>query len=221
MLYFIITSVAILFIFTLKITAFFTWVIAKRQGVEVSLGRLFMMRMMGVPPDTIVDAMIDAHRAELKNITMDQLAAHYLAGGDINNVIHALEYATKSNLNLTFLMATAIDLAGYNVLEAVELSTRSRIIEIPSFIDKSKDGIQFAVQVYVKVHPRIDACFYEDGEETIIERTKQEMSIYIRLNKGQTVLKDYTKMPNLLIEKMLDRITSLKILSIEVSITKC
>ena len=94
---------------------FFLWLSAKVSGVRISLVQLFLMRIRNVPPYIIVPGMIEAHKAGLSNITRDELEAHYLAGGHVERVVHALVSASKANIELSFQMATAIDLAGRDV----------------------------------------------------------------------------------------------------------
>ena len=98
---------------------FFLWINALSAGVNISLIQLFLMRLRRVPPHTIVYAMIEAHKAGLSTVTRDNLEAHYLAGGHVEKVVHALVSASKANIDLSFQMATAIDLAGRDVLQAV------------------------------------------------------------------------------------------------------
>ena len=89
---------------------FFLWLSAKVSGVNISLVQLFLMRIRNVPPYIIVPGMIEAHKAGLQNITRDELEAHYLAGGHVERVVHALVSASKANIELPFQMATAIAL---------------------------------------------------------------------------------------------------------------
>ena len=100
---------------------FFLWLSAKVSGVRVSLVQLFLMRIRNVPPHVIVPAMIEAHKAGLNTITRDELEAHYMAGGHVEKVVHALVSASKANIELSFQMATGIDLAGRDVFEAVHV----------------------------------------------------------------------------------------------------
>jgi len=95
------------------------WVNAKASGVNISLSQLFLMKLKKVPPTVIVMAMIEAQKAELRYIEIDQLEAHYLAGGDVKNVIHALIIAKKGNIDLTFKKAVAANLAGIDVVKVV------------------------------------------------------------------------------------------------------
>ena len=110
---------------------FFLWLSAKVSGVRISLVQLFLMRIRNVPPYIIVPGMIEAHKAGLSNITRDELEAHYLAGGHVERVVHALVSASKANIELSFQMATAIDLAGRDVFEAVQMSVNPKVIDTP------------------------------------------------------------------------------------------
>ena len=121
---------------------FFLWLSAKVSGVNISLIQLFLMRIRNVPPYIIVPGMIEAHKAGLKNITRDELEAHYLAGGHVEKVVHALVSASKANIELPFQMATAIDLAGRDVFEAVQMSVNPKVIDTPPVTAVAKDGIQ-------------------------------------------------------------------------------
>ena len=120
---------------------FFLWLSAKVSGVRISLVQLFLMRIRNVPPYIIVPGMIEAHKAGLSNITRDELEAHYLAGGHVERVVHALVSASKANIELSFQMATAIDLAGRDVFEGIVSSIGSSenhksVLENPDSISK-------------------------------------------------------------------------------------
>ena len=130
---------------------FFLWLSAKVSGVNISLIQLFLMRIRNVPPYIIVPGMIEAHKAGLKNITRDELEAHYLAGGHVEKVVHALVSASKANIELSFQMATAIDLAGRDVFEAVQMSVNPKVIDTPPVTAVAKDGIQLIAKARVTV----------------------------------------------------------------------
>ena len=128
-----IVAIVILAIF-FHFVPFFLWLSAKVSGVHISLIQLFLMRIRNVPPGVIVPSLIEAHKAGLKNITRDNLEAHYMTGGHVQRVVHALVSASKANIDLPFEKATAIDLAGRDVFEAANFcqsegnrhATRSR-----------------------------------------------------------------------------------------------
>jgi uncharacterized protein YqfA (UPF0365 family) len=100
------------------------------------------MRIRKVPPSVIVNAMIEGHKAGLRTLTRDDLEAHYLAGGHVEKVVHALVSASKANIELTFQMATAIDLAGRDVFQAVQMSVNPKVIDTPPVAAVAIDGIQ-------------------------------------------------------------------------------
>jgi uncharacterized protein YqfA (UPF0365 family) len=114
-----IITIVIFGVFIFYYVPFGAWVSAKASGVNISLSRLFLMKLRKVSPSVIVMAMIEAQKAELRYIEIDQLEAHYLAGGDVKNVIHALIIAEKGNINLTFKKAVAANLAGVDVVKIV------------------------------------------------------------------------------------------------------
>ena len=133
---------------------FFLWLSAKVSGVSISLVQLFLMRIRNVPPYVIVPGLIEAHKAGLSNITRDGLEAHYLAGGHVEKVVHALVSAAKANIELSFQMATAIDLAGRDVFEAVQMSVNPKVIDTPPVTAVAKDGIQLIAKARVTVRAR-------------------------------------------------------------------
>ena len=112
-------AVIVLVVIFFYFVPFLLWISAIVSGVNISLLQLFLMRIRKVPPQIIVRAMIEAHKAGLNAITRDELEAHYLAGGHVERVVHALVSASKANIDLGFQMATAIDLAGRDVFEEI------------------------------------------------------------------------------------------------------
>jgi uncharacterized protein YqfA (UPF0365 family) len=146
------------------------WFSALVSGVQISLTQLFLMRFRKVPPGTITRAMIEAHKAGLEGIKRDELEAHYLAGGHVENVVHALVSAEKANIPLTFKMATAIDLAGRDVLQAVRMSVNPKVIDTPPVSAVAKDGIQLICKARVTVRANIKQLVGGAGEETVLAR---------------------------------------------------
>lgn len=146
-----IVALAVFFYFV----PFLLWISALVSGVHISLVQLFLMRIRKVPPQIIVRAMIEAHKAGLKSITRDELEAHYLAGGRVERVVHALVSAAKANIDLGFQMATAIDLAGRDVFEAVQMSVNPKVIDTPPVVAVAKDGIQLIAKARVTVRANI------------------------------------------------------------------
>jgi len=146
------------------------WLSAKVSGVSISLVQLFLMRIRKVPPHSIVQCLIEAHKADLREIKRDELEAHYLAGGHIERVVHALVSASKANIDLTFKMATAIDLAGRDVFQAVQMSVNPKVIDTPPVAAVAKDGIQLIAKARVTVRANIKQLVGGAGEETILAR---------------------------------------------------
>ena len=149
---------------------FLLWISAKVSGVNISLIQLFLMRIRKVPPHTIVACMIEAHKADIQEVKRDGLEAHYLAGGHIERVVHALVSASKANIDLTFKMATAIDLAGRDVFQAVQMSVNPKVIDTPPVAAVAKDGIQLIAKARVTVRANIKQLVGGAGEETILAR---------------------------------------------------
>src|SRR5690554_1378175 len=120
------------------------WFSALVSGVKISLMQLFLMRFRKVPPGVIVRALIEGTKAGVP-LNRNDLEAHYLAGGHVANVVHALVSASKANIDLTFKVATAIDLAGRDVFEAVQMSVNPKVINTPPVTAVAKDGIQLKI----------------------------------------------------------------------------
>ncbi len=121
---------------------FFLWLSAKVSGVKISLMQLFLMRIRNVPPNVIVPSLIEAHKAGLRTVSRDNLEAHFMTGGHVQRVVHALVSASKANIDLSFEKATAIDLAGRDVFEAVQTSVNPKVIDTPPVAAVAKNGIQ-------------------------------------------------------------------------------
>jgi len=197
---------------------FVLWINAKAAGVNVSLLQLFLMRLRKVPPPVIVNAMIEAHKAGLKNITRDQLEAHYLAGGHVERVVHALVSAEKANIDLTFQMATAIDLAGRDVFHAVQMSVNPKVIDTPPVSAVSKDGIQLIAKARVTVRANIKQLVGGAGEETVLARVGEGIVSSIgSAESHKTVLENPDSISKLVLRKGLDAGTAFEILSIDIA----
>ena len=149
---------------------FFLWISARVSGVKISLMQLFLMRIRNVPASLIVRALIEAHKAGLNDVTRDDLEAHYLAGGNVEKVVHALVSASKANIDLGFKMATAIDLAGRDVFQAVQMSVNPKVIETPHVTAVAKDGIQLIAIARVTVRANIRQLVGGAGEDTVLAR---------------------------------------------------
>ncbi|MDR0768315.1 MAG: flotillin-like protein FloA [Dysgonamonadaceae bacterium] len=197
---------------------FVLWINAKASGVSISLLQLFLMRLRKVPPHVIVNAMIEAHKAGLKNITRDQLEAHYLAGGHVERVVHALVSAEKANIDLTFQMATAIDLAGRDVFQAVQMSVNPKVIDTPAIAAVAKNGIQLLVKARITVRANIKQLVGGAGEETVIARVGE--GIISSIGTAEThkeVLENPDSISKVVLKKGLDAGTAFEILSIDIA----
>jgi len=150
------------------------WIAAWASGAYVGLMTLIAMRLRRVPPGVIVTARISSVKAGI-DISINDLEAHYLAGGNVVRVVNAMISADKANIPLPFKRAAAIDLAGRNVLEAVQMSVLPKVIETPKIAAVAKDGIQLMVVSRVTVRTNIDRLVGGAGEETIIARVGEGM----------------------------------------------
>ena len=194
------------------------WFTALLSGVRISLLQLILMRWRKVPPTVIVRSMIEAYKAGLASIQRDDLEAHYLAGGHVEQVIHALVSASKANIDLSFKMATAIDLAGRDVLEAVQMSVNPKVINTPPVTAVAKDGIQLISLARVTVRASIKQLVGGAGEETVLARVGEGIVSSIGSSKShKEVLENPDNISKMVLEKGLDAGTAFEILSIDVA----
>lgn len=194
------------------------WFSALVSGVRISLLQLFLMRFRKVPPGTIVRAMIEAHKAGLSFVKRDELEAHYLAGGHVENVVHALVSADKANIELSFKMATAIDLAGRDVLEAVRMSVNPKVINTPPVSAVAKDGIQLICKARVTVRASIKQLVGGAGEETVLARVGEGIVSSIGSSiSHKSVLENPDSISKVVLNKGLDAGTAFEILSIDIA----
>ena len=210
----IIAILAVFFYFV----PFLLWISARVSGVRISLIQLFLMRIRKVPPQVIVRAMIEAHKAGLKTITRDELEAHYLAGGHVERVVHALVSASKANKELGIQMATAIDLAGRDVFEAVQMSVNPKVIDTPPVTAVAKDGIQLIAKARVTVRANIRQLVGGAGEDTILARVGEGIVSSIGSSEShKQVLENPDSISKLVLKKGLDSGTAFEILSIDIA----
>ncbi len=194
------------------------WFTALLSGVRISLLQLILMRWRKVPPTVIVRSMIEAYKAGLATIQRDELEAHFLAGGHVEQVIHALVSASKANIDLSFQMATAIDLAGRDVLEAVQMSVNPRVINTPPVTAVAKDGIQLIAKARVTVRASIKQLVGGAGEETVLARVGEGIVSSIGSSKShKEVLENPDSISRMVLDKGLDAGTAFEILSIDVA----
>jgi len=193
------------------------WFTAQLSGVRVNLLNLLLMRLRKVPPALVTNAMITSTKAGL-NITSNEIETHYLAGGNVNNVIKALISADKANIPLDFKLATAIDLAGRDVFDAVQLSVNPRVINTPPVAAVAKDGIQLIAKARVTVRANINQLVGGAGEETILARVGEGIvtTIGSALNHKE-VLENPDRISKTVLAKGLDSGTAFEILSIDIA----
>lgn len=193
------------------------WIAAWASGAYVGIFTLIAMRLRRVPPGTIINARISAVKAGLE-ISVNDLEAHFLAGGNVVRVVNAMISADKANIPLPFKRAAAIDLAGRDVLEAVQMSVLPKVIETPRIAAVAKDGIQLIVVSRVTVRTNIDRLVGGAGEETIIARVGEGMvsTIGSALNH-KSVLENPDHISKHILSKGLDAGTAYEILSIDIA----
>jgi uncharacterized protein YqfA (UPF0365 family) len=193
------------------------WITAVFSNVKISIMNLVLMRLRKVPPSVIVNAMITSTKAGL-SVTTNEIETHYLAGGNVNNVIKALISADKANIPLTFKMATAIDLAGRDVADAVQLSVNPRVIDTPPVSAVAKNGIQLIVRARVTVRASINQLVGGAGEETILARVGEGIVTTIgSAHDHKTVLENPDQISKTVLSKGLDAGTAFEILSIDIA----
>ena len=197
---------------------FILWISARVSGVHISLMQLFLMRIRKVPASIIVRALIEAHKAGLNDVNRDDLEAHYLAGGNVEKVVHALVSASKANIDLGFKMATAIDLAGRDVVQAVQMSVNPKVIETPHVTAVAKDGIQLIAIARVTVRANIRQLVGGAGEDTVLARVGEGIVSSIGSSEShKQVLENPDNISKLVLRKGLDSGTAFEILSIDIA----
>ena len=193
------------------------WITAFFSGVRVKIATLIGMRLRRVVPSRIVNPMIKATKAGL-SINLDDLEAHYLAGGNVNTLVDALIAAQRANIPLIFERAAAIDLAGRNVLEAVQVSVNPKVIETPNISAVAKNGIEVIVKARVTVRANIERLVGGAGEETIIARVGEGIVTTVGSSVSHSdVLENPDSISRTVLDKGLDSGTAFEILSIDIA----
>jgi uncharacterized protein YqfA (UPF0365 family) len=193
------------------------WVSAVAANVKVGIGTLIGMRLRRVRPASIVTPQIKAVKAGLA-IPMNKLEAHYLAGGDVDRVINALIAAQRASIALEFERAAAIDLAGRNVLEAVQMTVNPKVIETPIISAVAKNGIELKAMAKVTVRANIDRLIGGAGEQTVIARVGEGIVTTIGSSSShEEVLENPDKISKTVLGKGLEAGTAFEILSIDIA----
>ncbi len=208
----IVVSAAVLYLVPLNL-----FIAAWASGARVSLMTLVAMRLRRVPPGTVITARISAVKAGLE-ISVNDLEAHYLAGGNVVRVVNALISADKASIPLSFKRAAAIDLAGRDIVEAVKMSVIPKVIETPRIAAIAKDGIQLIAVSRVTVRTNIDRLVGGAGEETVIARVGEGMVSTIgSASSHKDVLENPDYISKHILSKGLDAGTAYEILSIDIA----
>ena len=193
------------------------WISALAAGVKISIFTLIGMRFRNVQPSRIVLPMIKASKAGL-DVTINMLETHYLAGGNVDKIVNALIGAQRANIPLEFGKAQAIDLAGRDVLQAVQMSVNPKVIETPIVAAIAKDGIELRAKARVTVRANIDRLVGGAGEETVIARVGE--GIVTTVGSSAThkeVLENPDLISRTVLAKGLDAGTAFEILSIDIA----
>ncbi|MBT4643826.1 MAG: flotillin-like protein FloA [Deltaproteobacteria bacterium] len=212
----IITIVVLVLIFFIG-TALNLWIQALVSGAYVSLVNIIFMRFRKVPPALIVQSKIMGVKAGI-DLKTDDLESHFLAGGNVSRVVQALIAADKANIELDFNRSAAIDLAGRDVLEAVQMSVNPKVIQTPLVAAMAKDGIQMKAISLVTVRANLDRLVGGAGEETILARVGEGIVTTIgSADTHKNVLENPDAISKTVLAKGLDAGTAYEILSIDIA----
>lgn len=193
------------------------WISALAADVHVGIFTLVGMRMRRVPPSKIIMPLIKANKAGL-SVTVNQLEAHYLAGGNVDKVVDALIASQRAEIGLPFERAAAIDLAGRDVLEAVQMSVNPKVIETPVVSAVAKNGIELRIKARVTVRANIDRLVGGAGEPTVIARVGEGIVTTVgSAEKHTDVLESPDEISKVVLGKGLDAGTAFEILSIDIA----
>ena len=210
----IIVAVIVLF---LQMVPVGLWISAVAAGVRIGIWNLVGMRLRRVKPARIVMPMVKATKAGL-NLTVNQLEAHYLAGGDVDKVVNALIAAERAGMDLSFEQASAIDLAGRDVFDAVTMSVTPKVIETPQISAVAKDGIELLVKARVTVRTNIERLIGGAGEQTVLARIGEGIVTTVGSSKTHSaVLENPDDISKVVLEKGLDSGTAYEIISIDIA----
>ncbi|MFA6916642.1 MAG: flotillin-like protein FloA [Parachlamydiales bacterium] len=222
-IYFFIIVIAIAALFFLSVVGKYIslWFQAFVSGTPISFFNIIGMSLRKIPPKIIVNARIISFKAGLKDISVSDLETHYLAGGHVSEVVLALIAADKANISLDWKKATAIDLAGRNLYDAVQTSVNPKVIDCPekggAITGVAKDGIQINVKARVTVRTNIEQLVGGATEETIIARVGE--GIVSAIGGADThlqVLEAPQRISKVVLDKGLDASTAFLILSIDI-----
>lgn len=214
----IIIGVAALFLsILLSFVPLGLWISAFAAGVRIGIFNLIGMRLRRVIPSRVIMPLIKARKAGL-SVSVNQLEAHYLAGGNVDRVVNALIAAHRANMNLIFERAAAIDLAGRDVLEAVKMSVSPKVIETPNVSGVAKDGIELIAKARVTVRANLDRLIGGAGEATVLARVGEGIVTTVGSSQShKEVMENPDSISRTVLDKGLDAGTAFEILSIDIA----
>lgn len=193
------------------------WISCLASNVKVSILNLIGMRLRRVVPSKIVLPLIKATKAGL-SLGVNQLEAHYLAGGNVDSVVDALVAAERAGIELTFEKAAAIDLAGRDVFDAVKMSVNPKVIETPNVSAVAKDGIELLVKARVTVRANLERLVGGAGEATVLARIGEGIVTTVgSADSHKEVLENPDDISKTVLSKGLDSGTAFEILSIDIA----
>lgn len=217
---FTLAIIAVIFILVCLFASFVPiglWISALASGVKIGVGDLIGMRLRRVAPKKIVMAMVKGTKAGL-SLNVNQMEAHLLAGGNIDRVVNALIAAERSNIPLTFEEASAIDLAGRDVFEAVTMTVTPKVISTPSISAVAKDGIELLVTARVTVRTNISRLIGGAGESTVLARIGEGIVTTVgSADRHSDVLENPDEISRVVLQKGLDSGTAFEIISIDIA----
>ncbi|MHC1749397.1 MAG: flotillin-like protein FloA [Cellulosilyticaceae bacterium] len=219
----IVRSIVIIGVVGILVVGFFMfvpmglWISSLAANVKVSIFNLIGMRLRRVLPSKIVLPLIKSTKAGI-NLNVNQLEAHYLAGGNVDRVVDALIAAERAGIELPFEKAAAIDLAGRDVLEAVKMSVNPKVIETPNVSAVAKDGIELLVKARVTVRANLERLVGGAGEATVLARIGEGIVTTVgSSNSHKEVLENPDGISKMVLNKGLDAGTAFEILSIDIA----
>lgn len=218
-----VAKIILLCVVFLLVVAFFAfvpvglWISAVAANVKVGIFNLVGMKLRRVAPRKIVFPLIKATKAGIK-VTVNQLEAHYLAGGDVDSVVNALIAAERAGMDLSFEKASAIDLAGRDVFEAVTMSVTPKVIETPLISAVARDGIELLVKARVTVRTNLERLIGGAGEATVLARIGEGIVTTVGSSMAHSeVLENPDDISKLVLDKGLDSGTAYEIISIDIA----
>ena len=207
----------ILFFFFMYYIPVGMWFRTIAAGVPLSIGALVRMRIIGIPPSVIVTNLVRSRKAGL-SLTVDQMQSHYLAGGNVENVVLAMIAAQRAQIPLEWQRAAAIDLAGRNVLEALQTSVNPKVIETPIFQGVAQNGIQLNVKARITVRSNLDRYVGGAGEPTIVARVGEGVVSAVGAAIDHKEVLEYPdRISKTVLAKGLDAGTAFEIVSIDIA----